>query len=158
MSPEAILWSILLSLTPISELRGAIPYALYAKVPVLAAFGVCVLANALVFPIVFLFLGTLHRVLLRWSWYAAVVEPIIGRARNMVRAPVEKYGYWGLMLFVAIPFPLTGAYTGSIGAWILGMRPWRSLIAVTAGVLIAGIAVTLVAFFGIKALYFFIKA
>jgi uncharacterized membrane protein len=157
MAPSVILWSILLSLAPISELRGAIPFALYGKMPVAAAFFLCVFANCLVFPVVFLFLGTVHRLLRNAPWYARAFEAVIERARRKVREPVEKYGYWGLAIFVAIPFPLTGAYTGSLGAWVLGMKPWKSFLAVTAGVVLAGIVVTLVAFFGVKALYFFIK-
>ena len=157
MDPGVILWSILLSLLPIFELRGAIPYALYAKMPVLPALFLCVFANSLVAPLVFLFLSTLHRILRRWGWYARSFESIIERARRKVKAPVDKYGYWGLAVFVAIPFPLTGAYTGALGAWILGMKPWKALFAITAGVVVAGIVVTLVAFFGVKALYFFIK-
>ncbi len=58
---------------------------------------------------------------------------------------------------MAIPLPITGAWTGALGAWVLGMNPKKSFLAITAGVVVAGIVVTLVAYFGIKALSFFLK-
>jgi uncharacterized membrane protein len=158
MDISRILWAILLSVLPISELRGAIPYALYGGMNVFAAFFLCVAANALVYPLLLLFLSTLHRLLEKWSWYSRTFDRLVERARRKVHDKVEKYGYWGLAVFVAIPFPLTGAWTGSLGAWILGMNPRKSFLAVTAGVVVAGIVVTLVAYFGIKGLSFFIKS
>ena len=157
MKLSVLLWMIILSLLPISELRGAIPYALYNKVGVIPAFLLCVGFNSLVSPILYLFVSTLHRLLSRWKWYSRAFDRIIERARRKVREPVEKYGYWGLAVFVAIPLPLTGAWTGAIGAWVLGMDAKKSILAITAGVAAAGIVVTIVAFFGVKALYFFIK-
>jgi uncharacterized membrane protein len=70
---------------------------------------------------------------------------------------VEKYGYAGLALFVAIPLPITGAYTGTLGAWILGMNRRKTMLAVLGGVIIAGVIVATVFSLGIKALYFFLK-
>ena len=58
---------------------------------------------------------------------------------------------------MAIPLPITGAYTGTLGAWVLGMQRRKTLIAVAAGMLIAGIIVTTVYTLGIRALYFFLK-
>jgi len=158
MKLSVIAWAVALSLLPISELRGAIPYALWNGVGVVPAFLLCVAANSLVSILLLVFLSTLHRLLSRIGWYTRAFERIIERARRKVREPVEKYGYWGLAVFVAIPLPLTGAWTGAIGAWVLGMDRRKSFFAITAGVVIAGIAVTLVAYFGIQALSFFIKA
>lgn len=157
MAVSVILWGILLSLLPISELRGAIPYLLANKVAVVPAFLICVGANSLVSPIMYLFLSTLHRLLLHWKLYARGFEKFLERARRKVHEPVEKYGYWGLAIFVAIPFPLTGAWTGALGAWVLGMDWKKSFLAITAGVITAGVVVSLVAYFGIQALLFLIK-
>ena len=157
MSISLVLWTVLLSLAPISELRGAIPYALYHGMGVIPAFFLCVVVNSLIYPLLLAFISTLHRLLSRWKWYARTFDRLVERARRKVHDRVEKYGYWGLAIFVAIPFPLTGAWTGSLGAWVLGMNPRKSFVAITAGVLVAGIVVTLVAYFGIKGLSFFLK-
>ncbi len=156
MPLEVLITAVVLSLLPVSELRGAIPYSLALGVPWPLAFVVCVAANMLVAPIVYLFLSTLHRLLVRWDFYRRLFERLIERSRRKVHAQIERYGYLGLMIFVAIPLPLTGAYTGALGAWILGMERKRAWLAVAGGVLIAGVVVTLVATLGVRALSFFL--
>jgi uncharacterized membrane protein len=157
MKASTIGWAVLLSILPIAELRGSIPFSLANGMPVWAAFALCVAANMLVGPIAWLFLSTLHQLLSRWRPYARLFERLVERARRKVHAAVERYGYWGLVVFVAIPLPFTGAWTGTLGAWVLGMKVRRSLLAVALGVLIAGVVVTAVAFFGIKAFSIFLK-
>jgi uncharacterized membrane protein len=157
MKPSTIAWAVFLSLAPISELRGSIPWSLANGMPVWAAFALCVVTNMLVGPIAWLFLSTLHRLLSRWRPYATLFKRIVERARRKVHAAVERWGYWGLAVFVAIPLPITGAWTGALGAWVLGMEVRRSLAAIAAGVLIAGVVVSIVAFFGIRAFSIFIK-
>jgi len=157
MDISVIFWTVLLALAPIAELRGAIPYALYNGMGIIPAFLLSVAVNSLVSPLLLLFISTLHRLLSKWKWYARAFERVVERARRKVHDPVEKYGYWGLAIFVAIPLPMTGAWTGALGAWVLGMNPKKSFLAITAGVIGAGVVVTAVAFFGIKALSFFTK-
>jgi uncharacterized membrane protein len=157
MSASTLAWAVLLSLLPIAELRGSIPYSLASGMPVGAAFGLCVAVNMMVGPIAWLFLSTLHRLLSRWRPYAALFERLVERARRKVHAAVERWGYWGLAVFVAIPLPFTGAWTGALGAWVLGMDVRKSLLAVAAGVLVAGVVVTAVAYFGIAAFSIFLK-
>ncbi len=153
-----ILFTTILALLPISELRGAIPYALSQGYSIYYVYPWCVLLNALVAPLVFIFLSTIHVWMNRFAWYHRRVNPFIERARQKVSAQVEKYGYLGIMLFVAIPLPVTGAYTGTLGAWILGLSRRRTIIAVFAGVLISGIIVSLVSILGIEAFSFFTKS
>jgi uncharacterized membrane protein len=81
----------------------------------------------------------------------------VDRSRRRIHSVVERYGYWGLMIFVAIPLPLTGAYTGALGAWVLGMRRWKSVLFITLGVALAGLIVSLVYLLGLRALYFLLK-
>jgi uncharacterized membrane protein len=157
MNLRVLLITLALCLLPISELRGGLPYALSHDVPLLLAYPICVAANALVAPLVYLFLSSLHRLLVRWPLYDRLFQRIVERARRKVHAKVEKYGYAGLILFVAIPLPITGAYTGTLGAWILGMDRRKTILAVCAGVTIAGVIVAAVASLGIRALDFFIK-
>jgi uncharacterized membrane protein len=157
VKPSTLLVSLLLCLLPIAELRGGLPYALAGGVPPLAAYLLCVAANALVGPLVFLFLSSLHRLLDRWPAYHRFFVRLVDRSRRRIHSVVERYGYWGLMIFVAIPLPLTGAYTGALGAWVLGMRRWKSVLFITLGVALAGLIVSLVYLLGLRALYFLLK-
>jgi uncharacterized membrane protein len=70
---------------------------------------------------------------------------------------VEKWGWLGIALFVAIPLPITGAWTGTLGAWVLGVSKRRTMAAVILGVFIAGAIVSAVVILGIEALNLFVK-
>jgi len=156
LSLRSILVSVLLCLLPVAELRGGLPYALASGIPPVTAYVLCVAANALVGPLVFLFMSSLHRLLARWGPYSRFFERFVARARHRVHAAVERYGYIGLMVFVAVPLPFTGAYTGAVGAWVLGMNRWKSMLFVALGVALAGLAVSAVYLMGIKTLFIFI--
>jgi len=157
MNLHDILFTALLSLTPISELRGAIPFAVARGATVLEAFALAVPVNALAGPLAFVFLASFHKLFYRWGAYARFFDRFVERAREKVHPAVEKYGYWGLLVFVAIPFPLTGAWTGVLGAWMLGMSKRKAMLMVALGVLVAGVVVSLVVHFGVGALDFLLK-
>lgn len=133
-----------LSLLPVSELRGAIPYAYFSGIPLFSSFVISVLSNMLVPLIGFVFFATLHKVFLSIPIYRRFFENTLERTRKKIQGKVEKYGIWGLMLFVAIPLPITGAWTGTLGAWILGLDKKKSTLAIMAGVLISGVIVSLI--------------
>lgn len=144
-------WAGFLSLLPIAELRGGIPYAMtVGGAPWWLAFLFCVGMNSLAAPAAFIFLNTVHKLLYRWKAYADLFDRLVERARKKVREPVEKYGYWGLLVFVAIPLPFTGAWTGALGAWILGMGTKRAILFIVLGVAIAGAVVTAIMALGIS--------
>ena len=65
------------------------------------------------------------------------------------REKIEKYSFWGLCLFIAIPLPVTGAWTGSLVAAVVGMKPWKAFLSALLGVLLAGAIVTLIVYGGI---------
>ncbi|HOE89601.1 MAG TPA: small multi-drug export protein, partial [Sphaerochaeta sp.] len=89
--------TIALAVLPISELRGAIPYAYFNGAPLFLAALIGVLANLLVAPIVYLFLGSLHRVFYRiWGWYRSFFDRFVERARKKVEHHFSKWGYIGL--------------------------------------------------------------
>ena len=142
------LMTILLGIVPVSELRGAIPYAYFNGVPLWLAAVIGVLSNALVPFIGFIFLGTLHKLLDKWGAYHRLFEKTVAKARTKVGEKVQKYGLWGLMVFVAIPLPITGAWTGTVGAWVLGLDRKKSILSILLGVLISGTIVTTVIFTG----------
>lgn len=152
-----LLITVGLAIVPISELRGAIPFAVARGTNLFLAAFISFAANALVPLIVFVFLDTVHKLLYKWKFYAGVFDRFVAKTRTKVHASVEKYGYWGLMIFVAIPLPLTGAWTGALGGWILGMDRKKTILAVIAGVFIAAVIVTIVVGLGVSALSIFVK-
>ncbi len=157
MENHILFVSALLSLLPVSELRGAIPYMAANSIPPLFAYIYCVAFNALVGPLFYIFISTLHRLFIRFSWYKNFFENFITSARNKIKDKVDKYGYLGIMLFVAVPLPITGAYTGTVGAWVLGMQKRKTIPAVIAGVMISGLIVTLISYLGIETFSFLTK-
>lgn len=159
MDTTTLLLTIGLSLLPISELRGAIPFAVLRGMDLLPAALIAVAANAMVPAVAYLFLSTFHKLFYRIGAYRRFFDRFVEKARVKVHASVEKYGYWGLLVFVAIPLPVTGAWTGALGAWILGMEKRRSILAIAGGVVVAGLVVTgLVAALGAGAKSIFFKS
>lgn len=138
---NALLWSILLSMSPVFELRAGLPVAVASGFNPWFAFFVCVLANCLVVPFVFLFLEFIHYRFLHHGGYRSAFDMFMERTRQKVQPFVEKYGMVGLTLFVAVPVPGTGAYAASLIAWFLGMNKWQAFLAISAGVVASGIIV-----------------
>ena len=154
---EDIIKSIVLSILPIAELRGGIPYALFHDIDPIMAYLICVGANMLAFPIVYFFLGVFHPIFMKIKFYENLFEKIVARTRKKVEANIDKWGFWGLMVFVMIPLPVTGAYTGSFAAWIFGIQKRKAFMAVSSGVIIAGIIVSAVVLSGAEAFHFLYK-
>ena len=163
MKVELIIWTALLAMAPISELRGAIPFAIAQGMPWYFALPFAVFMNAMVAPVCWIFLSTLHLFFLKlaekpfFSWYKKFFDSFVERARRKLHRGVEKWGWLGIAIFVAIPLPITGAWTGTLGAWVLGLSRPRTMIAVILGVVVAGAVVTAVVILGIQALNLFIK-
>jgi len=135
---------ILISAIPISELRGAIPVGIgIYKFSVTKTLTLAIIGN-LSFVIPFLwFLNNLHLHFMKYyyynkffTWWFSKVKP---RTKN-----IEKYEYVGLALFVAIPLPVTGAWSGCVASYLLGLDFWKSVVAISIGVLIAAIIVTVI--------------
>jgi uncharacterized membrane protein len=156
-TPVILLWTALLSFLPISELRGAIPFAVANGIPWYWAYPFAAGLNALVAPVCWVFLSTLHKLFLKMAWYRGFFDRFVERARRKLQGGVEKWGWLGVAAFVAIPLPITGAWTGTLGAWVLGLRKRRTMPAVILGVAVAGAVVTAVTVLGIKAAGFLIK-
>ncbi len=151
------IYSIILSMLPIAELRGGIPYALAHDINPVTAYLMCCAANILAFPIVYFFMGFFHDLFSKMSWYANLFEKIVIRTRSKVGDNLEKWGFWGLMFFVMIPLPVTGAYTGSFAAWVFGIEKRKGFLAVSLGVLIAGLIVTAIFLSGVEIFSFLLK-
>jgi len=144
------LYALVLSILPIAELRGGIPFALLSGYPVWLSYSGCVAVNFLVGPLVFAFMNTLHKLLRKLTLYTRLFDWFEARVRKRTAQLIEKYGFWGVAIFVAIPLPVTGAYTGSLAAWLFKLEFKRSMLAVMVGVMMAGIIVTAVMVLGIE--------
>ena len=151
------IWVSFLTLLPIAELRGGLPYAIARGFPWFIAYPWCVFINALVSPIAYIFLDTVHNLLYRWGFYAGIFDKLVERARHKLTAKVERFGFWGVAVFVGIPLPITGAWTGTLGAWVLGLSRRRTMLAVLVGVSVSGLIVSAIVLLGIEALDLFIK-
>ena len=138
--------SILLSIAPISELRGGIPYGIGFGYNPLLVFALCTLANILIIFVIFAFLDTLHDYFMKIKIYRKLFYRTIKKGRKKIESKIgTAWEPIALFLLVAIPLPGTGAYTGSIVAWFFKLNRKKSLIAITLGVITAGIILTLVA-------------
>ena len=160
MTMQAILWLFLYTMIPTLELRFSIPYGLYEYDETLgtaAVVGICLLANIVLAPFVWVFLDKVVHLFLRIGWIASLYEKIVGRAQRNLHPYVERWGTMGLALFIGVPLPGSGVYSGALGAYVLGFRFRQFLIASIGGVLIAGAAVTAVAATGATAFEVFLE-
>jgi len=137
-----IAWVLLVTVSPISELRGGIPLGIlrYELDPLLI-FCIAVIANILIFFPIFFALRLFYD---KFLYRIPLFDKYLDNLRKRGKPKVEKYGFWGLILFVAIPLPITGAYTGTILAWLLGMDWRKAFPAVGLGVIMAGVIVLLI--------------
>lgn len=136
----------LISMVPIIELRGAIPIGLGMGLPVLPTYLLCVLGNMIPVPFIYLF----ARKFLIWGYHKPLIGPIcrfcINKGEKGGRALEAKAGKGmtvALLLFVGIPLPGTGAWTGALIAAVLNMRLKRAVPVIFLGVIIAGCIITL---------------
>ena len=140
MTREIVL-TLLATISPISELRGGIPIGISFGLDPLFTFFIAIIANALIFFPAFFALRLLYDKLL---YRIPLFDKYLDNLRKRGKPKIEKYGFWGLTLFVAIPLPITGAYTGTILAWIVGMDWKKAFPAVGLGVIVAGVIVLLI--------------
>lgn len=133
---------ILLSALPVTELRLTIPLAVALGISPVKSFILACVGNFLPVIPLLLLLEPISRIVEKLpcinKMYAKLLEKTRAKGQK-----VEKYGALGLLLFVAVPFPGTGVYSGAILAFLFGIRFWYSFISLTIGMLLAGISVTL---------------
>ena len=136
------LFVFLISMVPLIELRGAIPYAVLFDLPLIPSYLIAVVGNMLPVPVIFFF----ARKVLLWG----MDKPVIGgfftwcvrkgeRGGEKLKATAGRGLYWALLLFVGIPLPGTGAWTGTLAASFLNMDFKKSVLAVMGGVILAGL-------------------
>lgn len=131
----------LISMLPISELRGGIPVGLFVfKLNPIYVFIICIISNMIpVVPLLF-FLNGIMRVLSRKTGFSRIIQRLETRARRNEKL-IERYKEFGLLLFVAIPLPVTGAWTGSLLSTFFNLNIYKSMLFIGFGVITAGFLV-----------------
>ncbi|MCI5533626.1 MAG: small multi-drug export protein [Firmicutes bacterium] len=147
----SILMTLLISMVPVLELRAAIPAGVIAGLDIPVVVATAIIGNLIPIPFIIVFI----RKIFKWMQtksekLAALVKRLEDKA-DRKKDKVLKYEFWGLMFFVAIPLPGTGAWTGALIAAMLDMQLKRAFPAIAAGVVIAAVIVT-VATYGVAAL------
>ena len=129
----AAMWSI----SPFGEAKVGIPYAILNGVNPYLALVVCFFANVLVFPVMQFFLDFINRHFLRWRFYKKSAIFVARRAKTGAGKNVQKYGFWGLLIFVMMPIPGTGVYAGTIAAFLFNFPKKKAFMANTIGIFIS---------------------
>ncbi len=137
-----VLVVFIVAMLPVVELRGALPVAINLfHIPWYYALPIALAGNILPVPFLLLFLNVVRRLAAKMGVVGKAVEWGLNLAARRGKV-VERYGRVGLMLFVSVPLPVTGAWTGSMVAYLLGLRIRDSMLAICLGVLLAGAVVT----------------
>lgn len=135
------------SMIPIIELRGAIPMGAAFGLPWWQTFLISVVGNMLPVPFILLFINAI----LKWMEGCRVklFNKIAGwllRKAEKNREKIEKYAFWGLAIFVGVPLPGTGAWTGSLVGAVIHLKFWKALLSALIGVLAAGVVMTMISY------------
>ena len=149
------LTTLIVATLPIVELRGALPYALtLGEMSVWQAFPLAVIGNMIPIPFIIWFLEPVTDFLRRWRLGDRFVEWLFARTRRKGKK-IQELETVGLIMFVAIPLPVTGAWTGSLAGHLFGLGGVRTFFACLGGVCIAGVVVSILTL-GIKGVFSFL--
>ena len=142
------LWVFFISMVPLIELRGAIPVSQALKLPVISSYIISIIGNMIPVPFIFLF----ARKFLEWGQNKRLVGGICGTAAGeKMQAKAGRGLYFALFLFVGIPLPGTGAWTGTLAASLLDLDGKKTSLAVMGGVLLAGMIMLVLTLLGFGA-------
>lgn len=135
----------IISMLPILELRGGLIAASLLDMNPVTSFIVCFLGNILPIPFILWFITPLFNKMKKTKLFNGLATKLENKAMSK-KEQIEKYEFWGLLLFVGIPLPGTGAWTGCLIAALLDMNKKKSFVAATLGVLLAGIIMMILSF------------
>ena len=139
----------IVSLFPILEIRGGMIAALALDIDFIKAFILCYLGNMIPIPFILLFIRKIFALMRKSKAFSKIVVKMEERAEKK-KGTIQKYKEWGLLLFVAIPLPGTGGWTGALIAALMDLRFKKCLPIISLGVFIAGLIMSLITygFFG----------
>ena len=152
VSGEIIIFII--SMIPILELRGGLLAASPAllNVPILRAIPICIIGNLLPIPFILLLIEKVLDLMEKIPGLCKIARWVRQKA-DKNKGQIEKFGFWGLALFVGIPLPGTGAWTGSLVAALLHMKFGKAIAAILVGIAIATIIMSLLSYGLLGALF-----
>ena len=134
-----------ISMLPFLELRGGILAAALLDMNGLSSFIICLIGNILVIPMALILLELLFKLLRKINKFDKIITKFENKCLKK-REQLDKYGYWGLLLFIGIPIPGTGAWTGCFLASLLGMDKKKSFIAAMGGVIMSALIMQILSF------------
>ncbi len=151
---------VLITFLPFLELRASIPYGIIAlgRENWWLVFLIAVVVNIALAPLLYFFMDKVLHLFLRVKWIDKIWQKIVVKSQKKIHPYVEKYGVFGLAVFIGIPLPGSGVYSGAIGGYLLGFSFKDFFKAAVIGVLIAGAVVTLVMVVGTSGLGLFVKS
>ena len=135
----------IISMIPLLELRGGLLAASLLKISAAKAIPLCIVGNIIPIPFILLFIRQIFKVLKKTKLFRGLIIRLENRAMKK-SDQVKKYEFWGLMLFVGIPLPGTGAWTGSLIASLLEIDIKKSSIAILCGIIIATVIMYIVSY------------
>lgn len=131
-------FAALISMVPVIELRGGLPYAILSGISPYVAFPLCIAANLLPIPFILWFITPIFNWMKTTRLFRPIAEKLEKKAMNK-SDKLEKGYFWGLLLFVGIPLPGTGAWTGALLATLLNVPKKKSIPAIALGVCLAAV-------------------
>ena len=149
---------IVITLLPFLELRASIPYGIIeTDIAWPIVFAICVITNIILGAIIYFFVNYVIHIFLRFKLFKKLYDYYILRTQKKIKNTVEKYGDWAVAIFIGIPLPGSGVFSGAIASNIIGLNFKRFMIATIVGVLIAGTIVTIAILSGKEVYHMFIK-
>ncbi len=153
-----ILIIIGLTLLPFLELRASIPYGIFrTDFHWAAIFFICVITNIILGPIIYILLNKVINIFLMIKPFKKIYDYYVIKTQKKIHSFIEKWGELGVALFIAVPLPGSGVYSGALGSYIMGLSKRKFCYAVIIGVTLAGIAVTAICLSGNSIFYLLIK-
>ncbi len=150
ISKEAVVFVI--SMVPILELRGGLLVSKMIGVPLLTAIPLCIVGNIIPIPFILLFIKQIFKWLKRAPLFDKFITKLENRAMGKSDS-IKRYEFWGLALFVGIPLPGTGAWTGSLIAALLDIDFKKAIIAELVGIAMATVIMSIVSY-GLLGMFF----
>lgn len=143
VSKEIVVFII--SMIPILELRGGLIVSKLLQVPITTAIPICIVGNIIPIPFILLFIKQIFKLLKKVKLFRGIIEKLESRAMGKSEN-IKRYEFWGLVLFVGIPLPGTGAWTGSLIAALLDVDFKKAILAELLGIAIATVIMSFLSY------------
>ena len=142
---------LLLSPSPLGEHKIAMPLAIGWGLDPITAWAICISLNMISPPLIWWFLQNVNHKLIRFDTYRKYAFKLARYSKKKLGNGVDKYGFWGIMIFIMIPLPMTGSYTGLVAAWMVGLHKKPALLSAFLGLILSSvIMLAVIQLFGLE--------